>query len=252
MKVSIIISTRNRIKLLLERSLPSVLNQTFRDFDVLIIDDASEDGTYDKIMALQHPRITCIRNFERRGLAANKNLGTDYCKGEYVVFLDDDNELHPVFLWTMVNYLEAGYDIATTNKIIVYPEGKAIHKLKTKGSVNDGWMFKKEILKEVRFDETLQANEDADLGLRLWEKPRKVCFSEKPLMTVYASPIFNTTSYSDYTDYHLDGLAKFWLKHHQYEEYIGRMFMLRSGKKWFRWMYWLETKIKRYYHIWLS
>lgn len=257
-KVSIIISTRNRIKLLLERSLPSALEQTYRDFEVIVIDDASDDDTYHTIKNLNHPRITCLGNFKRRGLAGNKNLGIDYAKGEYIVFLDDDNKFHPDFLKETVKAIETPtvtrnyVDAVMVRKTIIYPEGKVSHLPKLPCSINDGFLMRKQIFKEIKFDEELQANEDSAFGIVFFKEEFEMGLIDKNLMTVYGSAVVNNTSYSDYTDYHLDGLAKFWLKHHQYEEYIGRMFMLRSGKRWFRWMYWLETKLKRYIQIWLS
>lgn len=249
-KVSVIIPTRNRPKLLLERSLPSVLRQTFRDFEVIIIDDASDQSYPTKYDS----KARYFRNKERRGLAWNKNFGISKAKGEYIVFLDDDNEFHPNFLEEALAWIQS--DAVGVDKIIVYPEGKVLHRPKQPCSLNDGFIFKRHVFKKIKFDEELQANEDADFGVRFFKEGFKLDQLYKPLMTVYGSPIFNTTSYSDYTDYHLDGLARFWLKHHDYKKYIGRMFLLSAGSpKWFRYLYWLEEKIKRYYQIirtWLS
>lgn len=252
MKVSIIIPTRNRAKLLMERSLPSVGRQTFENFEVIIVDDASEekypffyDGT----------KVAYYRNTERMGLAWNKNFGISKAKGEYIVFLDDDNEFHPDFLTRTVAWLDEANsaDAVGVDKTIVYPEGKVHHRPKIPCSINDGFLMRRKIFDIVQYDGDLQANEDADFGIRFFKAGFIMSQIYQTLMTVYGSPIFNTTSYSDYTDHHLDGLAKFWLKHHDYKKYIGRMFLLSAGSpKWFKYLYWLGEKVKRYYQIWKS
>ena len=258
MIASIIINTRNRPKLLLKRSLPSVLNQTFKDYEIIVVDDASEKD-YGSLP------VRYIKNKERIGLYVSRNVGVDHAKGEYIVFLDDDNEIHPDYLEKTIKALSPGISAVGVGKIIKYPEGEVYQKpLKGKYfSINDGFLIKKEAFQEIRGDGRLQANEDADFGLRFLQK-FKVGWLDAPLMKVYASPIFNKTSYSDYTDYHLEGMVDFWKKHLDFfkknpkensyiKAQIGRYFILSSGRmKWFRAGYWLQEKYKRYKTIWLS
>jgi glycosyltransferase involved in cell wall biosynthesis len=250
-KVSVIISSRNRIKLLLERCLRSVANQTYRDFEVILIDDASEQD----YSIIARGDIKIYKNLIRKGLAWNKNFGISESLGEYIVFLDDDNEFHPEFLDKTVSWLDwfQNVDAVGVDKIVVYPEGRLLHRPKLPCSINDGFLIRREVFDKIKFDAKLQANEDADFGIQFFRAGFKMGLIDKPLMTVWGSAIFNKTSYSDYTDYHLDGLAKFWIKNHKYKKYIGRMFLLSAGSpKWFKWLYWLEQKVKRYYQIWSS
>lgn len=246
-KVSIIICTRARPELLLKRALFSVAAQTYKDYETIVIENPS---------GVKYPPmpkwVRYYKNKKDIGLAGSKNRGLKLAKGEYIVFLDDDNEFHADFLQSTVG-ANISCDMMSGWKRIVYPEGVAIHRPKMGCSINDGFIIKKKIAREIGFDEKLMANEDADFGIRLWDRKQLIWgHITRPIMTAYASPIINTTSYSNYTDEHLDGLCDFWKKHHKYEEYIGRMFMLRSGKKWFRWLFILEQKIKRYHQIWLS
>lgn len=261
--ISVIITTRNRRKLLIERSLKSILNQTYRDFEVIIVDDNSEDNIYDVVMALKNPQITILRNLERRGLPFSRNLGADYAKGDYIVFLDDDNEFEPDFLErTTIHFSDFLVSGVSVGKNIIYPEGR-VYQSPPQGnyfSMNDGFLIRKKAFQKIRYDEELTANEDVDFGLRFLKK-FKVGKIDKPLMTVYGSAIFNKTSYSNYSDEHLEGLCKFWLKNQNefdkenkryYQKMVGRYFLIASGKmKWFRLGYWLEQKLKRYYQIWL-
>ncbi len=252
MKASIIISTRNRAKLLMERSLPSATKQTLRDFKIVVINDASEEE-YPKLYNNSKSRF--YKNKKRKGLAWNKNFGISKASSKYIVFLDDDNKFHPTFLDRTVKYLDkhSEFDAVGIKKNIIYPEGTICHLPKLPCSINDGFLIRRKVFEKIKFDDNLRANEDADFGIQFFKAGFKMGLIDEPLMAVYGSPIFNTTSYSDYTDYHLDGLAKFWLKNHDYKQYIGRMFLLSAGNpRWFKWLYWLETKIKRYYQIWLS
>lgn len=249
MKVSVVVSTRNRNKLLMERSLPSVFEQTRKDFELIVIDDHGERAYWEDGYSLHGARYH--RNMVRRGLAHNRNLGANMALGDYVISLDDDNKFHPRLIEKAVAVLDANPDIdgVGVGKNVVYPEGATYQLQKLPCSINDGFLIRKSVFDKIRFDESLHANEDADFGIQFFRAGFKMAMIDEPLMTVYGSPIINTTSYSDYTDYHLDGLAKFWLKNHEYKEYLGRMFMLASGKKWFRWLYILEQKLKRYYQI---
>ena len=265
MKVSIIISTRNRPELLIRRSLLSACIQDIQHpYQVIIIDDASEDNI-EKIVSdfyklrikdyTNIPRTRYYRNTKRMGLAYNKNLGIQMAKGEYIVFLDDDNDIHMDFLRKTTEYLDIHPEVSSVGvcKNIIYPEEKVCEIPKLPCSINDGFLIRKEVFEKIKFDEELHANEDADFGIRFFKEGFEMAIIHEPLMTVYGSPIINTTSYSDYSDYHLDGLAKFWLKHHEYKQYIGRIFLLSAGKpQWFKFLYWLEEKIKRYYRIWTT
>ena len=261
MKVSIVVATRNRAKLLIERSLPSITKQTFKDFEVILIDDAS-----DEVVIATGENTTYYRNLERKGLAHNRNKGVEFAKGEYVVSLDDDNEFHSTFLEETVKFLDKDpeYDAVGVGKIIVYPEGKVYQPPPNTSvycSINDGFLIRRQAFWDIKCDEELVGNEDADFGLRFLQK-YKLGRIDKPLMTVYGSGIINKTSYSDYSNYHLSGLVRFWLKNNEFfndedsryfKKMIGRMFLIASDRMpLFNFLYWLEQKVKRYYQIWKS
>ena len=91
--VSVVITTRNRVGKL-KRAVRSVQNQTCDTFDIHIVDDASEDETpaYGNEMADEHEYIHYWRQEERGGLSAARNLGLRRSNGEFVAYLDDDDE----------------------------------------------------------------------------------------------------------------------------------------------------------------
>jgi glycosyltransferase involved in cell wall biosynthesis len=93
-EVSVIIPTRNRLAFLKE-AVASVLAQDYRDREVVVVDDMSEDGTWEWLSSLQHPGVRVLR-MERHGeRSAARNLGLDHAQGNYVLFLDDDDLLAP-------------------------------------------------------------------------------------------------------------------------------------------------------------
>lgn len=94
--VSVVIPTKNRSELL-SRAIKSVLNQTYKNLQIIIIDDASSDLTGEVIAEFQNanPCITYIRNTQSLGGAAARNIGMNNSQGEFIAFLDDDDEWLP-------------------------------------------------------------------------------------------------------------------------------------------------------------
>jgi glycosyltransferase involved in cell wall biosynthesis len=93
-KVSVIIPTHNRAEFL-RSAITSVLNQTFQDFEIVIIDDASKDHTQEVITNFNDARIKVIRNQFSKGDAGTRNIGIINSNGEYIALLDDDDEWLP-------------------------------------------------------------------------------------------------------------------------------------------------------------
>jgi glycosyltransferase involved in cell wall biosynthesis len=95
---SVIIPTYNRAHLLPE-ALESVWRQTFTDYEVIVVDDGSTDGTADYLRSLcERVRVISQLNL---GPGAARNLGAQYAKGDYIAFLDSDDLWFP---WTLATY----------------------------------------------------------------------------------------------------------------------------------------------------
>ncbi len=92
--VSVVIPTHNRRRLLL-RTIHSVLVQESVDFEVLVVDDGSADGTADAIRLLNDPRVTVLRNEWPVRVAAARNLGAKAARGSWIALLDDDDLWSP-------------------------------------------------------------------------------------------------------------------------------------------------------------
>jgi glycosyltransferase involved in cell wall biosynthesis len=104
-KVDVIITTYNRSEFL-ESAIKSVLNQTFQNLSIVIVDDASEDGTQGAIKSFGHPKIRYIKHKTRRGEAGARNTAILNSNSEYVAFLDDDDEWYPEKLQMEVELLD--------------------------------------------------------------------------------------------------------------------------------------------------
>ena len=98
--VSVITPTRNRATVL-PRAIASVLAQTYPNWELVIVDDASDDETAGVLASLSDPRIRPLR-IEHAGCNAARNAGLDAARGELIAYLDDDNTMHPGWLKSVV------------------------------------------------------------------------------------------------------------------------------------------------------
>jgi len=115
--VSVVIPTHNR-SALLSRTLRSALRQERVDFEVIVVDEASNDDTPALLSALGDHRVRVIRHEIPRGLSAARNHGAEYARAEWLAFLDDDDLWAPDKLFRQVSAArEAGRDWAYTGSV---------------------------------------------------------------------------------------------------------------------------------------
>jgi glycosyltransferase involved in cell wall biosynthesis len=185
-KVSIILPTYNRAYLI-GRAIQSILNQTYQDFEIIIIDDGSKDDTEKIIRGFKEKdnRIKYISFDANKGAAAARNAGIKMSKGEYITFQDSDDE------W-VIDKLEKQMKVIETSSenIVVYcgfwridgdekiyiPD---INILNREGNINKELLKgnfvgtpsillpKKNLEKVGMFDENLSRLQDWDLAIRL-------------------------------------------------------------------------------------
>src|ERR687890_1245755 len=101
--VSVVIPCYNQAHFLGE-AIESVLAQSYKDFEIIVVDDGSPDNTSE--VAARYPGVRCVRQ-ENQGLAGARNTGIRESKGEYLVFLDADDRLLAEALEVGVKNLEA-------------------------------------------------------------------------------------------------------------------------------------------------
>lgn len=185
MQVSVIIPFFNRSHTI-ERCLISVQKQTLSDFECLIIDDGSypnEAIDLERITSgLKDERFRIISLRTNRGGGAARNAGIEQAKGEYVAFLDSDDEWLPSKLEKQLEFsLEQGLPFISCQSYVHHASGIGVlptHPLRTE-RISDylfcknGWLqtssffLNREALGSIRFDEALPRHQDYDFLLEL-------------------------------------------------------------------------------------
>lgn len=109
--VSIVMPVFNRNHLV-QRAIDSVFAQTCRDWELLIIDDGSTDGLHERILPLvmQNQAVRYFKHANRK-LSASRNIGIQAALGEFITFIDSDDEYHPNHLARRIDYMRAHLEV---------------------------------------------------------------------------------------------------------------------------------------------
>ena len=183
-EVSVIIPTRNRWPMLSSHALPSALTQEDVEFEIVVVDDASDDDTADRVEALGDPRVRLVRNGTQRRLPASRNVGAREARGAWLAFLDDDDLWSPRKLraqldtaqatgaaWVYAQCIVVDADIRPLD-VHPFPDPESLPSLLLGGNHVPGGgsnvIVRADTFREVGpFDESLRFFEDWDLWLRL-------------------------------------------------------------------------------------
>jgi len=184
--VSIVIPTLNRAHLV-TRAIKSVLTQTYQDFEIIVVDDGSQDETEKVVQQCGGKRIKYIKHQKTMGPGAARNTGIDISYGEYIAFLDSDDEWLPTKLEKQITLFKK----TTFNTGLIYCGVAHIDQInrnvKEKWIPNyRGYVFEKNLSenfivsgsstvivqrkaleKAGKFDESLPSCEDWDLWIRI-------------------------------------------------------------------------------------
>ncbi|MBA64200.1 MAG: glycosyl transferase [Candidatus Marinimicrobia bacterium] len=198
MKISVVIPTFNR-KEALKRAIHSVMGQSLTPFEIIVVDDGSDDGTGEWIL-YNHPQIKYIYQ-TNNGVSSARNIGIKSAASDWIAFLDSDDEWLPTKLDIQANAIMAnpGTKFCHTNEIWIR-NGVRVNQMK-KHKKYGGFIFEKcldicrmspssvlinqKIFDEIgMFDESLRVCEDYDLWLRITSK-YSVLFLDKPLIRKY-------------------------------------------------------------------
>lgn len=109
----------------LEEAINSVLNQTFNDYELLIIDDGSTDHSVEIIKKFKDYRIRLIKNKGNQGIAYTRNVGLKEAKGEYLAWMDCDDLIEPDRFEIQINYLRKNKEVGICGTALTrFGEGK--------------------------------------------------------------------------------------------------------------------------------
>ena len=150
-KISVIIPAYN-VEKYIEKTLKSLIDQTFKDFEAIIINDGSTDNTERIIKeVLQDTKFQWkLINQENQGVSAARNRGIMESKGEYISFLDADDYYHPTFLEKMYNKAkEKNYEVVFCNCSKVNENGETIGEPKQKKEYYGIELTGEEVLKQA-------------------------------------------------------------------------------------------------------
>lgn len=195
--ISVVIPTFNR-KEKLPACIESVLNQTYQNIEVLVVDDASTDGT-EKLFssltdekeikgrgemlrkALKEGKLTYLRYEENRGACYARNYGAKRAKGDFIAFQDSDDTWHPeklekqmkVFKNPKVDLCFCGMNRIAENGNHFYFPVHPFHReqgveefLAENRASTQTMLMKKEVWEQVQFDEEIRRYQDWDFGIR--------------------------------------------------------------------------------------
>lgn len=116
-KISVVMPAYNAEKYIAE-AIESILNQTYRDFEFIIINDGSTDKTEEIILSYTDDRIVYLKNEKNMGIVYTLNRGLDIAKGEYIARMDADDISLPERFKTQVQFMDKNTDIAVLGTAI--------------------------------------------------------------------------------------------------------------------------------------
>lgn len=183
---SIVVPAYNRAATI-DRAIASCLGQNFARFELVIVDDGSQDGTSAVVARHRDPRIVCVRQ-DNAGASAARNRGADLARGRFLAFLDSDDEFLPGKLAAFHAAIERAGPAADSTvwySPLVFQRGEGNRLVKPGRAIRPDeevgdYLFAEDgliqtstlvvpasLFGRVRFDETLRTLEDLDLCLRL-------------------------------------------------------------------------------------
>ena len=181
--VSIVIPTFNRKKILLE-TIKNVLQQTYKNFEIIIVNDGYSNDLKSIIQSLKNEKIIYTKTKKNLGCALARVLGVKMSSGEYIAFLDDDDEWDKNYLKNQLNIFRKNYSIdfvISNYKINYFNKNKEIKNMKKyaidfqnnifrrPGPFLQCCLFKKKILKNMKtlMDSKSIPSEDWDFFINL-------------------------------------------------------------------------------------
>ena len=229
--VSVIIPTYKR-PTDLKRAIDSVLNQSYSNIEIKVVDDNDKDSSYrqetEKVMEeyANHKSVEYLKHEYNRNGSAARNTGWKAAKGEYITYLDDDDEISPERIKKQVECLEskdASWGACYTAYKVIKPNGKyqissesregylyveALMRTLFMGS-GSNLLLRKSVVDEINgYDETFMRNQDIEFMARALEK-YKLAYIDEQLLTIHLEIRQFKRSYEQLESYTRHYLEKF-------------------------------------------
>lgn len=193
--VSVIMPVYNRATMV-GQAIDSIIAQDFDDWELIVVDDGSTDGSAEAVAAYDDPRIRLVRQPQNRGGNAARNLGIDEARADLLAFLDSDDRYLPMKLGAVVRWFadHPDTDVLLDSFRKTYPDGRKAEKILRNPVLDDNRsiveaLFTRRIWKATpaimvrrnaairagKFDEALKRRQDFDFLLRLSKVARMAC-----------------------------------------------------------------------------
>lgn len=195
--ISVVIPSFNRSQTI-SRALYSVLNQTYKNFEIIVVDDCSVDNTLEVVESINDDRIRIIKHKKNKGANAARNSGISEARGDFIAFQDSDDEWFPEKLEKQLEHMSlknadvvaCAYNQHIDNRVVQVPE-KNIDNSNVFNQLLYGNFIatpsilgKREVFTSVLFDEALPRFQDWEIMIRI-AKQYKVSFINKVLLNAY-------------------------------------------------------------------
>lgn len=201
-KISVIIPTYNR-GYLIANSIKSVLNQTYKNLEVIVVDDGSTDNTKEVVDKFNDKRIKYIKLIENTGGSNARNIGILNANGKYISFQDSDDIYYPDKLESQFkNIINKKTDldfckikVIFKNSYLFYPNrlqeesisnGNILNELISKGNFisTQAILIEKNFIKKYLFDPSMPRLQDFELILRMFPKV-KISYTNRILVELH-------------------------------------------------------------------
>jgi len=257
--VSVIIPTYKRSNYIL-RAINSILNQTYKNIEIIVIDDNEADDEFSKITQnvlkklIDSKKIIYIKHVTNKGISAARNTGIKIASGDYIAFLDDDDEFLPKKIELQLNifnksknnvglvygaYLEINENL--NKELVIMPKLKdnvySILGLNHIGPPSMVMCTKSAIEQIGGFDEFLNHKEDIDFYFRLSEK-YNISFTNEVITKYYIHSGAASKNHSDrlilmlrYLDKHKEKMKEPKIRWSELQERLGELNAINNYKK---------------------
>jgi len=205
---------------MIEKAINSVLDQTYKNWELIIINDASNDNTDEIVASYSDERIVYIKNEKNLERSASRNKGIDIADGDFICFLDSDdyyleNHLEEFEKCIKFNNYQKGlyYCEIIINKELEFEKIKSNNKKSYKNNIEFVFSdiigvprtcIERSIFNENKFNESLRISEDVELWMRILKKhPLINNLNHSYVINEHEARTVNETNFNAYNDYYL-------------------------------------------------
>ena len=258
--ISVIMLTYNR-EALVSRAIESVLNQTCRDFEFIIVDNGSTDrsGRIADAYAAKDDRIRVVHR-ERGSIGAGRDTGLDASRGEYIAFIDDDDWVEPDFLAFLLGLVEENLaDVAICGAVgKAFDEKKvmnaeeALLELMWRKKYNAGFptkLIRREMFQDSRFQEN-ERFDDIGLMYQILAKANRIVYYGLPKYNIYRHAGNHSSWTTDHRQITPEILSEYLAVYRRRTEWLNKRFPDRAATfQYFEWSFMISMveKIDRYH-----